>query len=290
MPEIFKKMKKNFFQFYKNNIFFVHDVIIGIFLFAAFFPLFSRLIAYGWDTADYVHAYFVLPISLTILWIRRKQLVRREGFGFKSFLLFLLSLGIYIFSSIEGFIFLETFSFVLMISAIFYLRFTRESIKTISFPLWYLIFLVPPPSIAIDMITFPLRKISVYGSKIFLDFFNLPVRVYGVIVKVGDHELFVSDACSGFRSIVILLSIGAVYISFQHIKNHKKWLVFLAIFPLGVFGNVLRITITGLMAHIFGLKFAMGFFHYFSGILLFAFVVYLIIFICDIIRPNEKQV
>ncbi|MCK5633342.1 exosortase/archaeosortase family protein, partial [bacterium] len=169
-------MKKNFFQFYTNNIFFVHDVIIGIFLFAAFFPLFSRLIAYGWDTADYVHAYFVLPISLTILWIRRKQLVRREGFGFKSFLLFLLSLGIYIFSSIEGFIFLETFSFVLMISAIFYLRFTRESIKTISFPLWYLIFLVPPPSIAIDMITFPLRKISVYGSKIFLDFFNLPVR------------------------------------------------------------------------------------------------------------------
>ena len=175
----------------------------------------------------------------------------------------------YMYSSVNNFMFLEATSFVLVMWVIFKLRLTKESFAKVLFPLAYLVFLIPPPSIVIDSITFPLKKIASIGSYWVLVFFKLPVELYGVILKVGDHELFIADACSGFRSIVTLLALGAVYVYFQSTSAFKKWMIFLSVVPIAIVANISRICLTGLISYKLGPELAEGFFHEFSGGVMF---------------------
>ena len=184
--------------------------------------------------------------------------------------------------------FLEAFSFVIMMWAIFKVRLKKESFKKILFPLVYLLFLVPPPSLAIDMATFPLKKLSTYGSYFLLKMFRLPVEVYGVILKVGEYEFFIADACSGFRSMVTLLALGAVYAYIQNTSLLRKWTVFLSVIPLGILGNILRISITGCISYFGDPKYAEGFFHTFSGGILFIFVILGLIILTELICKKRN--
>jgi len=217
-----------------------------------FTPTFYRLTTLGWKSADYTHAYFILPISLFLIWLSREKLVQAEGGNLSGVTFFVFGIMAYIYSAINAFMFLEAAAFVLVMWGIYKLRLTKESFSFILFPLAYLIFLIPPPSIVIDSITFPLKIIALNGSHIVLKLFHLPVELYGVILKVGEHELFIADACSGFRSIVTLLALGAVYVYFQDTTVKKKWMIFLSVVPIAIFANIFRICLTGLIAYKWG--------------------------------------
>ena len=252
------------------------DIIIGIAALLMFVPTFYRLVTLGWKSADYTHAYFILPISLLLMWGKRKELhasgdsPQKAGtVPISGWVVFGVGILAYMYSSVNNFMFLEATSFVLVMWGIFKLRLTKESFAKVLFPLAYLVFLIPPPSIVIDSITFPLKKIASIGSYWVLVFFKLPVELYGVILKVGDHELFIADACSGFRSIVTLLALGAVYVYFQSTSAFKKWMIFLSVVPIAIVANISRICLTGLISYKLGLELAEGFFHEFSGGVMF---------------------
>ena len=253
-----------------------------------FVPTFFRLATIGWKSANYTHAYFILPISLFLIWLKRKDIVETEEVSTSGIILFVIGILIYLFSSISAFMFLEAISFVVVMWAVFKLRVTKESFKHLVFPLTYLVFLIPPPRIVIDLITFPLKHISAVYSFHLLKLLNLPVELRGVILQVADNEMFIADACSGFRSIVTLLSLGAVFAYFQDATNKKKWIIFLSVVPLAIFANVTRISLTGILSYNYGSKFAEGFFHQFSGIVLFVITVFGLIGLTGLVCKKHK--
>ncbi|MBI4651053.1 exosortase/archaeosortase family protein [Candidatus Desantisbacteria bacterium] len=265
------------------------DWLIVLAMVIMFSPTFYRLATLGWKSADYTHAYFIFPITLWLIFRKRQELVKTEEVNKVGFIIIIVASFLYLFSSLNEFMFLEAFSFVVMMYAVFKLKLTEDSFKKILFPLAYLLFLIPPPGLAIDMATLPLKKISTYGSYGLLKLFHLPVEVYGVILKVKDHELFISDACSGFRSIVTLLALGAVYAYFQDISLKKKWIIFLSVIPLGILGNILRITLTGIISYFVGMKYAEGFFHDFSGAVLFIFTTFGLIGLTELITKKTHE-
>jgi len=63
----------------EKNKFRLLDIFIGIAITLMFAGTFYRLIDYGWKSADYTHAYFILPISLFLIWLKRKDLVQASG-------------------------------------------------------------------------------------------------------------------------------------------------------------------------------------------------------------------
>lgn len=266
------------------------DWIIIIAMVVMFTPTFYRLATLGWKSTDYTHAYFILPISLWLIFKRRDALLKSNNISTSGAVLFVLGLISYLFAALNEFMFLEAFSFVLMVWAVFKLKLNKKSFKKILFPIVYLLFLVPPPSMAIDMITFPLKKISTYGSYFILKISQVPVRVYGAILKVGGHELFMADACSGFRSLITLLALGALYAYFQRTSLGKKWFIFLSVFPLAILGNILRISITGFISYFAGIKYAEGFFHTFSGLFLFLFTVLGLIVLTEFICKRHRWI
>lgn len=249
------------------------SLMIAIAVGITFTPTFYRLAAYGWKSADFTHAYFILPIFLFIIWLRRTKLVAADSINLSGLIFSGLGLLAYMFAAINAFMFLEAASFVLVMWGLFRLRLTDQSFKHCIFPLSYLVFLIPPPSIVIDSLTFPLKQIASQGSHLLLSLFNLPVKLYGVILKVGEHELFIADACSGFRSIVTLLSLGAVYVYFQPTTTLRKWIIFASLIPIALLSNIFRISLTGIIAFYWGAEKAEGFFHDFSGLVLFMMTV-----------------
>lgn len=255
-----------------------------------FYPALNHLVSYGWEAADYTHAYFVLPISLVIIWFKRHALTLRTTVSFPGFIFLFISLWIYAFAVVNGFMFLEAFGVCFVIWSIASIKLTPASCRVLIFPLTYLLFIVPPPSIVIDSITFPLKKISTWGSAVLLKLFQFPLEVHGAVLKVGDHHLLVSDACSGFRSVVTMLCLGAVYIYLQKLPTTTKWILFSLIVPLSVIANILRISLTAFLAYRFNPKLAEGFFHSFSGIVLFMIVAGVLIGLTEIAyRRNSRE-
>lgn len=263
-------------------------IIAGAMIFMSA-PVFVSLYVLGWKSAGYDHGVFILPISLWLIWRKRAVLLKRQDLSKTGAALFLIGVLIYLYAGLNDFMFLRGIAFVVMMWAVFKLRFTNETFKNILFPLAYLIFLIPPPGIAIDSATFPLKTISTLGSYSLLKLFHLPVQVAGVILKVGTHELFIADACSGFRSITTLLALGAVYAYFQSTSKKQKWIIFLSVIPLGILGNMLRLTLTGMISYFIGAKYAEGFFHEVSGGVLFVFTVVGLIGVTELIVKKHAK-
>ncbi len=255
----------------------------------AFSSLFGRLVAYGWDKADYTHGFFILPIAAFLIYRQKAAIQPAEQFSPAAALLFAAGLAVYVFAAINRFLFLEAFSFCLLVWGIFALRFSGQSMKALTFPLAYLLFLVPPPALAIDALTLPLKKISTAGSYLLLKVFQIPVKSYGAILEVKEYQLFVADACSGFRSLTTLLALGAVYAYFQNTSVVKRWIIFLSIVPLGIISNILRLTLTGVISYHFGHDYAEGFFHTFSGVLLFLLTISGLILVSEFLGARRGK-
>ena len=239
----------------------------GLFFLAA--PTLLKLHRYGWQAADYSHAYFVLTAAVFLFWRQRKHFVAAEGFRFGPSLLFASGLCGYAFGALQDFMVIEAISLVVVLWALVFLRFDVSSARRLVFPLAYLLFLVPPPLWAIDVLTWPLKRMSAQASGLLLSLAGVPVFVFGVVIKAGGHSLFVSDACSGFRSLVALLSLSAVYAYLQPLSNAAKWTLFLGTIPIAIFANIMRLTLTGYLAYRFGQGAAEGFFHSVSGLAVF---------------------
>src|SRR4029077_9810976 len=85
----------------------------------------------------------------------------------------------------------------------------------------------------------------------------------------SNMTLEVAEACSGIRSLVSLLTLGIVVGYFADRRSWARVTIALATIPIAIVTNGLRVAGTGIAARYYGAAAAEGFFHSFSGWLLF---------------------
>ena len=90
---------------------------------------------------------------------------------------------------------------------------------------------------------------------------------------VAGHQMMSDKACSGFRSLITMFSLGLVYVYVFRSTVLKKATLVLSIIPLAIMGNILRIMVISLIGINYGTEAAKGFMHSFSGIVIFLFIV-----------------
>lgn len=239
----------------------------------AFFDAFST----PWGrVADYTHAYFILPISLWLIWRNRariKELIQnqktRSGKSPLGFSILLLGILMFIFGSHQEYLFISTLSIVPFLYGLIIFLYGTNISKVLSFPILYLLFLVPPPNAVLDGITLPMRHgISVMTEAV-LSFFNYPITRDGLLLTIGYHEIFVGQPCSGFRSLITMSVLVLVYIYISKGTFTKKIILASFIVPLALLGNFVRVITLCLITLYFGKEAGQGFFHNFSGIVIF---------------------
>jgi exosortase len=102
-----------------------------------------------------------------------------------------------------------------------------------------------------------------------LEMRNVPVRLTGNVIQLPGRELFVTEACSGLRSLTALVSM-AVLLSALVLRNPatRIFLLLVAI-PVAIVINGLRVFLTGFLVYFVGPSFGEGFMHLTEGWLLF---------------------
>jgi len=144
-----------------------------------------------------------------------------------------------------------------------------EVFKILLAPLCYLLLMVPIPYIIYDAAAFPLKLLVTEVSVLSMKALGIVVWQEGNILMFPNITLEVADACSGLRSIMSLLALGAAYAFVLHTKTRDRAILILSTLPIAIFTNCLRVIATGILAQYFGSAAAEGFFHEFAGLFVF---------------------
>ena len=112
----------------------------------------------------------------------------------------------------------------------------------------------------------------------------------GNIIDLGVTQLQVVDACSGLRYVFPLLLMGFVFAYLFHKKWWEKIVIIIATIPISVLSNALRIAITGYLTLNVSQELADGFFHGFSGWLIFIISFLMLVVFSAFIKWAGKKV
>jgi len=91
----------------------------------------------------------------------------------------------------------------------------------------------------------------------------------GNVIRLPSMSLEVVEACSGIRSLTSLLTFAIAHGYFFDTRVWRRIALACAAVPIAVIANGLRVTGTGLLGQYWDPDKAQGFFHEFSGLVIF---------------------
>jgi exosortase len=128
---------------------------------------------------------------------------------------------------------------------------------------------VPLPEIILGALALPLQfKASQLGAAL-LSTRGIPVQLSGNVIRLPGHDLFVTEACSGLRSLTALLSLGVLLGGLVLKHPASRAAIVLLSIPVAVVINGFRVFITGFLVAFVDPALADGFSHITEGWLLF---------------------
>lgn len=197
---------------------------------------------------DYSHGYFVVPLSLYFLWIRRKSF---PGFSPSSPLLAIgllsLSLGMryaggrYFYTFLDGWSLLPWVA--AMVAAAGGLRLLVWSLPSIGF----LFFMLPLPYSLEGGLSGPLQRIATKLSCVTLQTLGFSAFADGNVILLGNDRFEVAQACSGLRLFISILALSYAYIVIVERSWWEKLVIALAAVPVAILSNAGRIVATAVL-------------------------------------------
>jgi exosortase len=241
--------------------------VATVWLYAA---IMSSLVRQWASDDDYSHGFFVLPLALYFAWERRAALraalARPSLFG--AFViagsLLLLLTGL-----LGAELFLTRISLVGVVAGIVLFVWGWQHLRVLAFPIAFLLLMIPLPALVFNQIAFPLQLVASNLGETVIAAAGVPVLREGNVLQLPARTLEVAEACSGIRSLVSLTMLAIVLGYFTEPRLPGRIAIALAAVPIAIIANAARVAGTGLASEWVSPAAADGFFHGFSGWLLF---------------------
>lgn len=262
-------------------------LLIGGFLYAA---TLQRLVFTWYDDPDFSHGFFVPLFSAFVIWTSRKQLAQLEprpswlGLLAVSGALLVLIVGL-----LGAELFLARSSLVLLLGGLVIHFLGWSYFRVLLFPLAFLFLMIPIPAIIFNQIAFPLQLFASQLAAELLALLGVPVLREGNVIRLPTMTLEVVEACSGIRSLVSLATLAIIYGYLMESRVWKRVILALAAIPIAVVANGLRIVGTGLLGEYWDPERAQGFFHTFSGWLIFVLSLLLLFAVHAVMRFFSRK-
>jgi exosortase len=255
-------------QRYAKHVFALTLVALG---FAALYHhVLVKLVGDWGADENYSHGFLIVPVALYFVWERRSKLAhatRRPstlGLVLAIFSVIVLGAGVL---GVE--FFLTRVSMLGVIAGAVLFIYGWEHLRILAFPIGFLLLMIPIPAIIFNQIAFPLQLLASQFGEFALTVAGIPVLREGNVITLSNTTLEVAEACSGIRSLISLLTLAIVYGYAIERRNWARVVLALASIPVAIAANGVRVAGTGIAAHYVGPEAAEGFFHEFSGWLLF---------------------
>ena len=239
-----------------------------------------KLLNDWWHDENYSHGLLIPFIIGFILWQERYRLksIKQQPATFAGAIGIAISLFALWAGTAGAELFIQRLSLVLMLASIVIYFFGARFLRLVLVPFTLLILAIPIPQILFNRIAFPLQLFASRCAVGAMSFFNIPVLRQGNVIELmplgasTPKKLAVVEACSGIRSLMTLVTLAVLYAYFTKPKSENRTFIIarsvilmIAAVPIAILTNALRVSGTGVLAHYYGTRVADGFFHSFSG-------------------------
>jgi exosortase len=235
-----------------------------------YFSILGRLAQQWTHDPNFSHGFFVPAFSLFVLWQERGRLsalpVKPSWTGVP---IVLLALCVLVLGNLGAELFLSRTSLLVLIAGLVIFFLGWQYFRAVLFPWAFLLLMIPIPSILFNQITFPLQLLASKVASDVLPLAGVPVLREGNVIGLPLMQLEVAEACSGIRSLLSLATLTIIYGYLMETRIWIRVLLALASVPIAVAANSFRIVGTGLLVQYWDPEKAEGFFHLFSGWLIF---------------------
>ena len=224
-----------------------------------------------WSSDDnYSHGFFVIPLAVYFAWQRRTALasapVRPSVLGL---VVVAVSLLVYLAGVLAAELFLTRVSLVGVVAGSILFLFGTSHVRALAFPIGLLLLMIPLPAIVFNQLTFPLQLLASRLGEGVVAAAGVPVLRDGNVLHLPSRSLEVVEACSGIRSLISLLMLAIVVGYVAERRIGARMTIALSAVPLAIIANAARVAGTGLVGEWVSPAAADGFFHTFSGWLMF---------------------
>lgn len=233
-------------------------------------PNFAKLVSDWVQDPDYSHGFIVPVVFAWLVWERRGELwqcrLAPRDWGLAIVALGVLQLYA---GRLGAEYFVAHTSLLVVLTGVVLYFFGWTFLQKLAFPLAWLLFMIPLPAIVFYAITFPLQLLASQMASRLLDLLSVPNLREGNVITLPNFSMGVAEACSGIRSLFTLLAFAALFGHFLRLRLWARWILIGLAVPIALIINAGRVAGTGLIGSYIGRRWAEGFFHTFTGWVLF---------------------
>lgn len=237
---------------------------------AAFTAAFGPHLVWVWErwmaSEYYGHGLLIPPVVAYLIYRRRELLISapksRDGLGLA------LTVGgvfLHLIATQLDVNFVSAFAMIPVLLGLAGWLWGRTVLLAVLFPICYLGFAVPVDRLLIDAFSSPLQLMAAKVAAVFGQVIGLPIAREGVNISVPEYSFEVAIACSGLKSLITMTALAALYAYLLEAKAWQRAAVLASSVPVALLANSVRVTLILLLARSMGERAAEGFFHTFSG-------------------------
>jgi exosortase len=240
----------------------------GLLFAALFWGPFANTASAWWNDPDSSHGLLLAPLSVWLAWRagRTAKSVPQPALGIAAIVGAVLLRYV---AALAAEVFVGRAAMLLALGGIVVWGWGIRQLFHWWLPVLLLGLSMPLPEIVLGSLALPLQfQASKLGAAM-LSTRGIPVHLDGNVIRLPGHDLFVTEACSGLRSLTALLSLGVLLggLVLRHPLSRVA-IVALSI-PVAVVINGVRVFGTGFLVAFVDPKLAEGFSHMTEGWLLF---------------------
>lgn len=257
-----------------------------------YLPTYLTLAHTVWASDEQGHGPIILAISLWLMWRQRLKFMElpEQPAILSGSILLGLGFLLYALGRTQQLDTFEVASQIMVLAAVMLIMKGWAALRLLAFPLFFMIFMIPLPSIFVQTVTVPLKMMVSWAAETILYRFDYPVARTGVVISVGQYQLLVADACAGLNSMFTLEALGLLYMNImKYTSVARNVTLAVLIIPISFCANVVRVMILILVTYHFGDAAGQGFVHGFAGMVLFMVALTLILTVDSILGFVFKQ-
>ncbi|MDX1251044.1 MAG: exosortase A [Gammaproteobacteria bacterium] len=257
-------------------------VILGLFWQTAL-----SMVDIWWRSETFAHGFLIAPISLWLIWRKRKELAaltpQPNPLGFIFMAGFSL---LWLISHLVDILVIQQFALVGAIIAAVWTLLGTAVAWAIAFPLGFLFFAVPVGEGLIP----PMMDFTADFTVKALQLTGIPVYREGTFFEIPSGNWSVVEGCSGVRYLIASATLGFLYayLTYRSMWRRTIFITLSVIIP--IFANGMRAYMIVMIAHLSDMKLALGIDHYIYGWVFFGLVMILLFWIGSFWREDEYPV
>jgi exosortase len=244
--------------------------LVSVSTLVVYLPILTSLVRQWASDDNYSHGFVIAPLALYFGWRQRAALARLPRTPhWAGIVIVAASLLVLLAGLLGAELFLTRISLVGLVAGTVLFLYGQRHLRLLAFPIGLLLLLIPLPAVVFNQIAFPLQLLASRAGEAVLSASGIPVLREGNVLVLPTTTLEVAEACSGIRSLVSLLALAIVLGKLTEERTTTRILLALLAVPVAIAANAARVAGTGLAADWIGPRAAEGFFHEFSGWVMF---------------------